>query len=75
MDSASQIRELMKGDEELAKQVFVDLYDKYNEDLFKLIREKLMITEQEILDLNYMRKMAGLQEVDMDDEDYVATAL
>ena len=30
-----------------------------------------MITEQEILDLNYMRKMAGLQEVDMDDEDYV----
>ena len=73
MDSASQIRELMKGDEELAKQVFVDLYDKYNEDLFKLIREKLMITEQEILDLNYMRKMAGLQEVDMDDEDYVTS--
>ena len=70
MDSASQIRELMKGDEELAKQVFVDLYDKYNEDLFKLIREKLMITEQEILDLNYMRKMAGLQEVDMEDDDY-----
>jgi hypothetical protein len=70
MDSASQIRELMKGDEELAKQVFVDLYDKYNEDLFKLIREKLMITEQEILDLNYMRKMAGLQEVDVEDDDY-----
>ena len=70
LDSASQIRELMKGDEELAKQVFVDLYDKYNEDLFKTIREKLMITEQEILDLNYMRKMAGLNEVDMDDEDY-----
>lgn len=70
LDSASQIRELMKGDEELAKQVFVDLYDKYNEDLFKLIREKLMITEQEILDLNYMRKMAGLQEVDVEDDDY-----
>ncbi len=70
LDSASQIRELMKGDEELAKQVFVDLYDKYNEDLFKTIREKLMITEQEILDLNYMRKMAGLNEVDIDDEDY-----
>ena len=70
LDSASQIRELMKGDEELAKQVFVDLYDKYNEDLFKLIREKLMITEQEILDLNYMRKMAGLQEVDAEDDDY-----
>ena len=37
----AQIRELMKGDEELAKQVFVDLYDKYNETVFKLIREKL----------------------------------
>jgi len=70
LDSASQIRELMKGDEELAKQVFVDLYDKYNEDLFKLIREKLMITEQEILDLNYMRKMAGLNEIDVEDDDY-----
>ena len=70
LDSASQIRELMSGDEELAKQVFVDLYDKYNEDLFKLIREKLMITEQEILDLNYMRKMAGLNEIDMEDDDY-----
>ena len=75
LDSASQIRELMKGDEELAKQVFVDLYDKYNEDLFKLIREKLMITEQEILDLNYMRKLAGLQEVEVDveDDDYAVT--
>jgi len=70
LDSASQIRELMKGDEELAKQVFVDLYDKYNEDLFKLIREKLMITEQEILDLNYMRKIAGLNEIDVEDDDY-----
>ena len=60
----------MSGDEELAKQVFVDLYDKYNEDIFKLIRERLMITENEILDLNYMRKMAGLNEIDMEDDDY-----
>ena len=70
LDSASQLRELMSGDEELAKQVFVDLYDKYNEDIFKLIRERLMITENEILDLNYMRKMAGLNEIDMEDDDY-----
>jgi hypothetical protein len=70
VDSASQLRELMSGDEELAKQVFVDLYDKYNEDIFKLIRERLMITENDILDLNYMRKMAGLNEIDADDDDY-----
>ena len=73
LDSASQIRELMKGDQEQAKQVFVDLYDKYNEDIFNLIREKLMMNEQQILDLNYMRKMAGLNEVEVDDEDYVTS--
>ena len=69
VDSASQVRELMSGDEELAKQVFVDLYDKYNEDIYKLIRERLMITENDILDLNYMRKMAGLNEINADDEE------
>jgi len=70
LDSASQLRELMSGDEELAKQVFVDLYDKYNEDIFKLIRERLMITENDIINLNYMRKMAGLNEIETDDDDY-----
>ena len=31
----------MKGDEELAKQVFVDLYDKYNEDHLNLYERNL----------------------------------
>lgn len=72
VNSASQIRSLL-GSENIddAKQAFVDLYDKYNETVFKIIRNKLGKNTMENIDLNELRKLAGLNEVDIDqDDDY-----
>jgi cytidyltransferase-like protein len=64
--SASEIRNILGGDVGTAKQAFVDLYDKYNEEVFNLIRNKLAKEEQpmEQIDLNRMRELAGLKEDD-----------
>jgi hypothetical protein len=72
VNSASQIRSLL-GSENVddAKQAFVDLYDKYNETVFEIIRNKLGKNTMENIDLNELRKLAGLNEVDIDqDDDY-----
>ena len=61
--SASEIRNILGGDVDTAKQAFVDLYDKYNEEVFNLIRSKLAKEEQmEQIDLKRMRELAGLKE-------------
>lgn len=61
--SASEIRNILGGDVDTAKQAFVDLYDKYNEEVFNLIRTKLAKEEQmEQIDLKRMRQLAGLNE-------------
>jgi len=63
--SASEIRNILGGDVDTAKQAFVDLYDKYNEEVFNLIRSKLAKEEQmEQIDLKRMRELAGLKEDD-----------
>lgn len=64
--SASEIRNILGGDVGTAKQAFVDLYDKYNEEVFNLIRTKLAKEEQpmEQIDLKRMRELAGLKEDD-----------
>jgi len=72
VNSASQIRSLL-GSENVddAKQAFVDLYDKYNETVFNMIRNKLGNKTMENIDLNELRRMAGLNEISIDkDEDY-----
>ena len=72
VNSASQIRSLL-GTENIddAKQAFVDLYDKYNETVFNMIRNKLGEKTMENIDLNELRRMAGLEERDIDqDDDY-----
>ena len=72
VNSASQIRTML-GSENIddAKQAFVDLYDKYNETVFEIIRNKLGKNTMENIDLNELRKLAGLNEVDIDqDDDY-----
>ena len=72
VNSASQIRSLL-GSENVddAKQAFVDLYDKYNETVFNMIRNKLGNKTMENIDLNELRRRAGLDEVSIDkDEDY-----
>ena len=73
VNSASQIRSLL-GTENIddAKQAFVDLYDKYNETVFNMIRNKLgTVKTMENIDLNELRRMAGLEERDIDgDDDY-----
>ena len=69
VNSASQIRSLLGTDNvDDAKQAFVDLYDKYNETVFKMIRNKLGGTTMENFDINELRKLAGLNEVEVDDE-------
>jgi cytidyltransferase-like protein len=61
--SASEIRNILGGDVDTAKQAFVDLYDKYNEEVFNLIRTKLAKEEQmEQIDLKRMRQLAGINE-------------
>lgn len=72
VNSASQIRSLLGSDNiDDAKQAFVDLYDKYNETVFNLIHNKLGGKTMESIDINELRKLAGLQERDMDvDDDY-----
>ena len=64
MNSATEIRALLGGDPETAKQVFVDLYDKYNEEVFNLVKSKFVQEEStmEQIDLKRMRELAGLQE-------------
>jgi hypothetical protein len=72
VNSASQIRTML-GSENIddAKQAFVDLYDKYNETVFNMIRNKLGGKTMENIDLNELRKLAGLEERDIDqDDDY-----
>ena len=72
VNSASQIRTML-GSENIddAKQAFVDLYDKYNETVFNMIRNKLGNKTMENIDLNELRRMAGLEERDIDqDDDY-----
>lgn len=72
VNSASQIRTML-GSENIddAKQAFVDLYDKYNETVFKTIRNKLGKNTMENIDLNELRKLAGLNELDIEkDDDY-----
>lgn len=71
VNSASQIRSLLGSDNiDDAKQAFVDLYDKYNEQVFNLIRSKLTReNSMENIDINRLRQLAGLNEVDdFDDE-------
>jgi len=72
VNSASQIRSLLGSDNiDDAKQAFVDLYDKYNETVFNLIHNKLGGKTMESIDINELRKLAGLQERDVDvDDDY-----
>ena len=72
VNSASQIRSLLGADNiDDAKQAFVDLYDKYNETVFNLIHNKLGGKTMESIDINELRKLAGLQERDLDvDDDY-----
>ena len=72
VNSASQIRSLLGSDNiDDAKQAFVDLYDKYNETVFNLIHNKLGGKTMESIDINELRKLAGLQERDLDvDDDY-----
>ena len=72
VNSASQIRSLLGSDNiDDAKQAFVDLYDKYNETVFNLIHSKLGGKTMESIDINELRKLAGLQERDLDvDDDY-----
>ena len=72
VNSASQIRSLLGSDNiDDAKQAFVDLYDKYNETVFNLIYNKLGGKTMESIDINELRKLAGLQERDIDvDDDY-----
>lgn len=64
VNSATEIRALLGGDPETAKQVFVDLYDKYNEEVFNLVKSKFVQEEStmEQIDLKRMRELAGLQE-------------
>ncbi len=72
VNSASQIRTML-GSENIddAKQAFVDLYDKYNETVFNMIRNKLGNKTMENIDINELRKLAGLEERDIDqDDDY-----
>ena len=72
VNSASQIRTML-GSENIddAKQAFVDLYDKYNETVFNMIRNKLGDKTMENIDLNELRRMAGLNELDIEkDDDY-----
>jgi hypothetical protein len=72
VNSASQIRTML-GSENIddAKQAFVDLYDKYNETVFRMIQNKLGNKTMENIDLNELRRMAGLDERDVDqDDDY-----
>lgn len=71
VNSASQIRNLLGSDNvDDAKQAFVDLYDKYNETVFNMIRNKLGGKTMENFDLNELRKLAGLNEVDVEDDEY-----
>ena len=71
VNSASQIRNLLGTDNvDDAKQAFVDLYDKYNETVFNMIRNKLGGKTMENFDLNELRKLAGLNEVDVEDDEY-----
>lgn len=64
--SASEIRNILGGDVGTAKAAFIDLYDKYNEEVFNLVRSKLAKEEQQMeqIDLKRMRELAGLKEDD-----------
>ena len=69
--SASAFRERFKNspDEESAKDVFVDQFGEYNDEVFNLIYDKI-VRKQMSEELNTLKKLAGLNEgpaVDFDD--------
>lgn len=66
--SASAFRQAMQGARSPAeaKQIFVKQFGSYDPDVFNLIYNKVADKTMEQLDLNHMRKMAGLSEAPED---------
>ena len=66
--SASAFRSALQGarSPEEAKQIFVKHFGKYDPDVFNLIYNKVADKTMEQLDLNHMRRMAGLSEAPED---------
>ena len=66
--SASAFRQAMQGarSPEEAKQIYTKQFGSYDPDVFKLIYNKVADKTMEQLDLNHMRKMAGLSEAPAD---------
>ncbi len=66
--SASAFRHAMQGarSPEEAKQIYTKQFGKYNPDVFNLIYDKVADKTMEQLDLNHMRRMAGLSEAPAD---------
>ena len=62
--SASAFRQAMKNarSPEKAKQIYIKQFGEYDPDVFNLIYNKVAGKTMEQLDLNHMRKMAGLSE-------------
>ena len=69
--SASAFRSALQGarSPEEAKQIFVKQFGKYDPEVFNLIYNKVADKTMEQLDLNYMRRMAGLSENSFDQEE------
>ena len=66
--SASAFRQAMQGarSPEEAKKIFVKQFGKYDPNVFNLIYNKVADKTMEQLDLNHMRRMAGLSEAPED---------
>lgn len=66
--SASAFRQAMQGarSPEEAKQIYTKQFGSYDPDVFNLIYNKVAGKTMEQLDLNHMRKMAGLSEAPAD---------
>ena len=66
--SASAFRQTMQGarSPEEAKQIYTKQFGSYDPDVFNLIYNKVAGKTMEQLDLNHMRKMAGLSEAPAD---------
>lgn len=66
--SASAFRQAMQGarSPEEAKQIYTKQFGSYDPDVFNLIYNKVAGKTMEQLDLNHMRKMAGLSEASAD---------